>query len=85
MRTLTGLGMLGLAAIMGLLEVVALADPAGTRLANDGAPFGPPAPWYEHVLWIAVIAALAWGGVRLLNRGILGRLVRGRGLTPAER
>ncbi len=77
--------MLALAVLLGLMEFVALTDPAGTGLANDAAPNGPAAPWYEHVGWTVVAGALAWGGVRLLNRGIVGRLVRGRGFTPAPR
>ena len=85
MRTLTGLVLLALAWLFGMMEMVALADPAGTSLANDAAPFGPAPPWYVHAGWIAAILAMVALSLWLLNGGILGRLVRGRGLTPAER
>lgn len=85
MRTATGLLLLTLALMLGMLELMALADPALARLEDDGNPFGPPEPWYVHAGWIAgvclMLAASAW----LLSGGIVGRLVWGRGLTPAPR
>ena len=85
MKTFVGLCLLLLAFFLGWMEVMAIVDPANVALANDSAPFAPPQPWYVHLLWIVVAVACAWAGTRLLNRGILGRLVRGRGLTPAPR
>ncbi|HEX6041058.1 hypothetical protein [Longimicrobium sp.] len=85
MRTLTGLLLLMLAMLLGLVEAIALADPVGTRMANDAAPFGPAEPWYVHAAWIAVICLMTGVAARLLDGGIVGRLVRGRGLTPAPR
>ena len=85
MRTLVGSLMLALAVLLGLMELATLPGPAAaTSLASNGVPLAPAAPWYEHLGWTALALALAWGGVRLLNGGILGRLVRGRGFTPAE-
>lgn len=81
MRTLLGLLLLTLAGGLLVLELVALADPAQTALATDGDPFAPP-PWYVHALWFAAIGATGWMAALLLRGGILGRLVRGRGLTP---
>jgi hypothetical protein len=85
MRTFVGLIMLGIALMLLAGEIAALADPVGTGLSNDAVPYGPTAPWYVHAGWFAVIALMGWASIRLLSRGILGRLVRGRGLTPAAR
>jgi hypothetical protein len=85
MKTLVGFCLLLLAFLLGVMEYVAIMDPAQTALANDGDPYAPPAPWYVHAAWFAVMGSMAAAGLWLLNRGILGRLVRGRGLTPAPR
>jgi hypothetical protein len=67
MRTLGGLILAALAAVLLLVEAIALIDPAGTKLADDADPFGSPAPWYVHVLWFAVIALFAALSARLLR------------------
>jgi hypothetical protein len=86
MRTLTGLILLSLATALLVAELFALADPTyGLELADPASTFVAISPWYVHAGWLAVAAALGWGSARLLDRGIVGRLVRGRGLTPAER
>jgi hypothetical protein len=85
MRTLLGVVLFTVAGALCLLELAALADPAGTALANDASPFGPAPAWYVHAAWLVVVVALFIAAIRLLNRGILGRLVRGRGFTPAAR
>lgn len=83
MRTFFGLILLALAILLLSVEMIALADPVGTQMADDANPFGPPPPWYVHAAWFGVIAILGWASARLLSPGIVGRLVRGRGLTPA--
>jgi hypothetical protein len=85
MRTLSGICLLLFAFLLGVMEMAALADPAPTALAHDAEALAPAAPWYAHAMWIATMAVCAWFGARLVNRGILGRLVRGRGFTPAAR
>lgn len=85
MKTFVGFCLLLFAFFLGWMEFVAIVDPASTALANDADPYAPPQPWYVHAVWIAISIACAWAGTWLLNRGILGRLVRGRGLTPAPR
>jgi hypothetical protein len=82
MRTFFGLVLLAFATLLLSLELMALADPAGTQLANDADPFGAPPPWYVHAAQWALIVAATLASSWLLNGGILGRLVRGRGLTP---
>lgn len=67
MRIALGILLLTAAFLLGMLEVVALVDPAGTSLANDAAPFGPAPSWPVHALWIAAIAAMGWVAVRLLR------------------
>lgn len=83
MRTLVGLTLLGIALMLLAGEVMALSNPVDTGPSNDINPFGPPVPWYVHAGWFAVIAVMGWISLRLLDRGYLGRLARGRGLTPA--
>ena len=68
MRTLIGFALLGLAAVFLLFEVIALIDPVGTKMADDNDPFGPPPPWYVHVVWFTVIAAVGALGAKFLRR-----------------
>ncbi|HEX8455563.1 MAG TPA: hypothetical protein VF647_26015 [Longimicrobium sp.] len=67
MRIALGILLLTAAFLLGMLEIVALLDPAGMSLANDADPFGPAPPWPEHALLIAAIAAMGWVAVRLLR------------------
>jgi hypothetical protein len=69
MRRVVGFGLLGIAALLLAFELLALADPVGTKMADDGDPFGNPyQPWWVHALWFAIIALLAAGGARLARR-----------------
>ncbi|HEU0301630.1 MAG TPA: hypothetical protein VFR37_19400 [Longimicrobium sp.] len=79
MRTFAGLVILGIALLLLVVEITAIRDPAGY------APHGIPEPWFMYAGRLAVVALMGWISLRLLNRGILGRLVRGRGFTPAAR
>lgn len=83
MRTALGLAVLALAILLTLAEMETMAHPAATVLSRDGLPVGPGEPGHVHALWAIVIVLLLFASVRLLSDGILGRLVRGRGLTPA--
>ncbi len=39
--------------IVGLIEIIALIDPVGTKMADDADPFGNPhVPWYQHAIYI---------------------------------
>lgn len=75
MRIVFGLLLLAVALLLGMSELLAIADPAGTSLSNDADPFGPPAPWSEHAVRIAIAAVTGWAGARLLKGN--GRLVSG--------
>ena len=63
MRKVFAVILLGLAGLLAVIELFALLDPAGTKMADDADPFGPPAPWDQHAFYIVVIIAfvlLAW-------------------------
>jgi hypothetical protein len=52
---LSGFSML-LGLIVGLVEIFALIDPVGTKMADDADPFGNPhEPWYKHAIYIAFV------------------------------
>jgi hypothetical protein len=73
-RRILGFGLLGIAALLLVLELMALADPVGTKLADDSDPFGDPhQPWWFHALWFAIVALLAAAGARLTRRGNVRR------------
>lgn len=50
------------------LEVVALIDPLGTKLADDAEPYGQPIPWYGHLICVLLIAFFVSAAVSLLRR-----------------
>jgi hypothetical protein len=83
MRTLLGIALLTAAFWSLVLGLLVLSYPPPPEVPYD--PFGYYAPWYVRAAWITATGGMAWTGGRLLNRGMLGRLVRGRGLTPADR
>lgn len=51
-----------------VIEAVAVLDPSGTKMADDGNPFGSVAPWWVHLLWVAVILGCFVAAFRLLRR-----------------
>lgn len=82
MRTLLGLTLIAAAGYGFLVIAVVLSDYWAGRSPAAHPVFLPP--WYVTTGWLSVSAIFGWLGIRLLNRGTLGRLVRGRGITPAE-
>ena len=69
-RRLVGFGLLSVAALLLVLELIALADPVGVKLADDGDPHGNPYQrWWVHTLWFAIVVLLAAAGTRLWRRG----------------
>jgi hypothetical protein len=45
------------------IEIIAVVDPVGTKMADDGDPFGYIVSWGVHVFWLIVILAcftVAW-------------------------
>ena len=58
-----------LAAAFGLVEALSIIDPAGTKLADDGDPWGDPrTPWFVHATNIGMVIASVGGAVLLLRR-----------------
>ncbi|HEY0017415.1 MAG TPA: hypothetical protein VGC13_13980 [Longimicrobium sp.] len=82
MRTALGLIFFLGALVLLVVELIVLADPGGLTPSSGVGSFA--APWYVHAGWFMVIGAMGWMAMRLLRDG-LGRLVRGRGFTPAAR
>ena len=57
-QIILGLFFLGLGSLVGLIEIIALIDPVGTKMADDSDPFGNPyIPWYVHVFYIVFALA----------------------------
>ena len=50
-------------------SLVALADPVGTRMADDAGPFGDPGPWHHTAPTLAGSVAMITGGAGLALRG----------------
>ncbi|CAN5628465.1 hypothetical protein BH20ACI4_BH20ACI4_24980 [soil metagenome] len=66
---LLGLFFLGLGSLIGLLEIIALIDPVGTKMADDADPFGNPyIPWYVHAFYIVFVLACFGFGFWLFNK-----------------
>ena len=69
-RRILGFVLLVIAALLLVLELLALKDPVGTKLADDGDPFGNRhQPWWVHALWFAAIGLIGAAGARLARRG----------------
>ena len=59
MRRFAGTMAFAVAAALAFLELIALIDPAGTKMADDAAPFGDSQiAWYEHAAVILTTVAL---------------------------
>lgn len=86
MRTLLGL-IVAVSAYLLLNSTLGwVSDPAAMSDRTGTYPFAPP-PWQRTVGQVVVSALLGWLSVRLLRRGVMGQLVRGRGpsLSPVRR
>lgn len=81
MKSILGLFLLIVAILTLLLELSVLAGVERMPLTSEGEH----AAWWVHALLLVIGGALARVSWRMVSRGYLGRLVRGRGFTPAER
>ena len=50
-----------------LVGVVGMLDPVGSKMSDDGAPFGPPHPWWYGLFSFALSAGSFWLAVVLLR------------------
>jgi hypothetical protein len=73
MRSTFGMLLWGFAAILLLGEILALVDPMGTQMANDGDPSATPPGWREHAMWLGIIAAMSAAGWWLIFGGRVRR------------
>jgi hypothetical protein len=56
MKKLVALILFLLAGVIALVELIALIDPVGTKMADDADPFGDPhVPWYKHAIFVMVV------------------------------
>jgi MYXO-CTERM domain-containing protein len=79
LRRLIGFVLLAFALLLLALKLLALADPVGTKMADDGDPFGDPhQPWWVHAIYFAAVALLVAAGVRLIRRRAAHPLPDGR-------
>lgn len=64
-----------IAGLLAVIEVLGIVDPVGTKMADDGDPFGSPrvVAWPELAVVIAIIAVLVWIAFRLLQQVGKGR------------
>jgi hypothetical protein len=68
MKTIAAILLLLTAGVLAVFELIALIDPRGTKMADDGDPFGAPVPWHVHAIWITVILLVVASAVVLLQR-----------------
>lgn len=68
MRHLLGICLIGLGIVVLFVALFAFVDPAGTKMADDMNPFGPPASRTSSVMMGLVGFAAAVGGLKLILR-----------------
>ncbi len=54
--------------VLVVIEAIAVLDPSGTQMANDGNPFDSVSPGWVHLLWVTVILGCFVTSCRLLRR-----------------
>jgi hypothetical protein len=62
MRRTLGWFLIAVGIISILVGVVALLDPVGTKMSDDGDPFGRPGPWYESAILVVLGLAICVAG-----------------------
>ena len=66
-RRAAGFTLLAFAPLMAVVYVVGLLDPVGSKLSDDGDPFGTPPPASEALIGLLVSLVLVALGVWLLR------------------
>jgi len=69
LRLMASILLLLFAGVLGVAQFLAIVDPVGTKMADDGDPFGDPyVPWYQHAVFILIIIACVVVAFRLMRR-----------------
>lgn len=64
----SGLGVIGLGLLFGLLEFLAIVDPVGTKMSDDADPLGDPTiPIWQHAIFVFVTLFLLATGLWLVK------------------
>lgn len=67
LKFLGGMSLFGVGIIIGLVELIALLDPVGTKMADDADPFGDPyISWYAHAIYILITLGCFYLGYLLM-------------------
>ena len=58
-----------IAGTLAIIEVTDLIDPTGSKMSDDGDPFGPPhtVTWQELAVVVPIIVLFSWIAYRLFN------------------
>ena len=67
--TIAGVVLLSVGLVATVIYGIGLLDPAGTKMADDGDPFGPPPPWQFGAVGLLVSLAVAGAGCYLAYMG----------------
>ena len=69
MRIIIAIILLLSAGLLSIIELIDIVDPVGSKMADDGDPFGNPhVPWYQHAVFIIIIIACVVIASLLLRR-----------------
>jgi hypothetical protein len=67
-KFLGGVFLFGVGITVGLVEIIALLDPVGTKMADDADPFGDPyIPRYVHAVYILITLGCFYFGYLLMR------------------
>lgn len=68
LKFLGGMLVFGVGIIIGLVELIALLDPVGSKMSDDADPFGDPyIPWYVHAIYILITISFFYFGYLLMR------------------
>jgi hypothetical protein len=68
LRVTAGLGLILFSFLAGALSVVAIIDPAGTKMADDNDPFGPPPTRLSSAGMLSIFIVTGAAGAYLVGR-----------------
>ena len=77
MKRASGIFLLLIGVLVAFIEVLAVLDPTGSKMADDANPFGSLPSWGQQAIYILAVVALFYFGFRLINQG-------NRRVTPSK-